>query len=95
MLGGIWVPLGAHQLLILLPEVAEQPRAAQPVAGGHGVVGELGDRKGRGPRWGDLPQLYSPHHSTTTISEMEPALGLSGDGIPQPGTPSPSTSSGR
>lgn len=44
-LGGIWVPLEAHQLLILLPELAEQP-----VAGGHCVVGELGDRKGRGPR---------------------------------------------
>lgn len=93
-LGGLWGLPGAHQLLFLLPEAAEQPRVEQPVAGGHGVVGELGDSRTGGPRWGSLPNSAAPS------TELQPSLGrspgaLGGDGTPEPGTFSPSTSSER
>lgn len=100
-LGGVWELLGAHQLLVLLPEVAEQPRAAQPVAGGHCVVGELGDRRGGGPRWGSLPSSIPP--PTTALqpslrwsqpwdgAQPELPRALRGEGTPQPRSPSTSS----
>lgn len=58
-------PGAAHQLLVLPPQAAERPRAAEPVAGGHHVIGELGGQEGGGPG-GATPLLCPPPHSTTS-----------------------------
>lgn len=63
----IWyAPPASHQLLALRPGAAEQPHAAQPVAGGHHVVGELGEQQGRG-LWGGGGSPLHSHPQTAGL----------------------------
>lgn len=97
-----YAPPASHQLFALRPGAAKQPHAAQPVAGRHHVVRELGEQQGRG-LCRELspplpPLLYWSIDPTTAPYPNAPSPGVEhdgftqvpkGDGTPHPAVPIP------